>query len=421
MSRYIGHLQSYYSQLDRMATGLIDKEKPDYLSSVDPDEYLAHLVSEISIQPLIVLWDEMSVEPFKARRQQPPSRHGWDNDGSRHEDVEMVRLRIPVQANSDRGTYFKLQPSRGYLGHAEPEWTFQGDILVMEVEATEAAITKLKDDFRFYTDNRNEDIAKGNPTIRERIEPVWRARRKALEENAARSKTTIEKLGLKLFEKPGSPKPVTVTPRRLAIPKPKATPHDPEPTLGAETVDALVQHLVAHGRQLETAPDSYASLPEETLRNIIFGSLNAAFSVTGEASVTAETFSKLGKTDIQLKVGGLVPLVVECKFWGGPKAYLEALAQLFDYVTWRHGHAVLLHFSKTQDLTATIHAAMEAIAADATTIGEVVQKSESSFISRHKHPQDKGKTVDVHHLFFDLSLSPNRTRARGQPIGDKRD
>lgn len=414
MTRYRGYLTSYFSMADRSVGPMLDAENPDYLLRVDPEEYLDHLVAKLTFQPLVVLWDDMTVEQFKTRNRRPPPRYAWDRDAPPYVEVEMFRVRIPVEPNPDRDQYFMLQASKGKIGWAEPDWRFEGDTLVMEVQATEEAITKLKDDFAFYTESRNEDIEKGNPTLRDKVGPVWRARRRQLEENAAQSRSTVEKLGLKLYEKPGAPKPVSVTPRRLEIPRPKAKPHEPEPSLSDETVDALVTHLVSHGRQLETAPDSYADLPEETLRNIILGSLNASFSLTGEASGTAESFSKLGKTDIQLKVDRLVPLVVECKFWEGAKAYLDALAQLFDYVTWRHGHAVLLHFSKTQDLTATINAAMEGVASDTTTVGEAAQKSESSFVSRHKHPQDEGKTVEVHHLFFDLSLSPQRTRRRGR-------
>lgn len=414
MTRYKGSLQSYFSQADRTAIAIMDRESPEYLLSVDPEEYLDHLVAQLEFEPLVIRWEEETVEPFKSRRSRAARSWEMERSGTVTEDVEMLRLRIPVEPNADRTNYFSMQGSKGYLGHIEPDWRFEGDVLVMDVEATEHAVTELRKDFKHYTDGRNEDIARGNPTLRDRVGPVWRARRKQLEENDAKSKSTIEKLGLKLHEKSGAPKPVSVTPRRLDVPKPRAKPHEPEPSLSGETVDALVKHLVSHGRQLETAPASYADLPEETLRNIILGSLNASFSVSGAGSGTAETFSKLGKADIQLKVDRQVPLVVECKFWGGPKEYVTALRQLFDYVTWRHGHAVLLHFSRTQDLTATISAAMEAVAADTTTVGEAVQKSESSFVSRHKHPQDEGKTVEVHHLFFDLSLSPQRTRRRGR-------
>ena len=414
MTSYKGYLPSYFTFADRAATELLDREDPDYLLNVDSEEYLGHLVTRLSFQPLVIHWDEMTVEPFKVRRERPPSRHAWDREGPRYIDVEMYRVRIPVEPNPDRDEYFKWQPSKGYSSQLEPDWRFRDDLLVMEVEATEQALTKLKDDFRFYTDNRNDDIAKGNPTLRDKVGPVWRARRKQLEDNADNSKGTIEKLGLKLYRDPGAPQPVSMTARRLVIPKPKATPHDPEPTLSGETVDSLVTHLTAHGRQLETAPDGYAELPEETLRNIILGSLNASFPGSGaDAAGTSETFSKLGKTDILLKADGHVPLAIECKFWSGAKNYLAALAQLFDYVTWRQGHAVLLHFSKTQDLSATVKNAMEAVATDPTTVGEVVQKSDSSFVSRHKHPQDGGKTVEIHHLFFDLSISPTRTRRRG--------
>jgi hypothetical protein len=418
MTRYRGHLQSYFSQADRLVTGIIEKESPEYLLAVDPDEYLDHLVAELSFQTLAVRWQDETVEPFKTRQERMRSWDSWDRDRPQIVDVEMYRVRIPVEPNPDRDQYFALEASKGYLGYTEPEWRFDGDVLVKEVPATEEAVKKLRDDFRYYTDARNEDIAQGNPKLRDIVGPVWRARRKALEENAAKSKTTIEKLGLRLYEKPDAPKPVAIEPRKLVLPAPKAKPHEPEGSLGTGDVEKLVTAVGAHGRQLETAPATYAKLQEEALRDIILGLLNASFAVTApEAAGTAETFSKLGKTDIQLKVAGFVPLVIECKFWSGPKDYLAGLAQLFDYVTWRQGHAVLVHFSKNQDLTATVRDATVAVAADATTIGNAVRRSESSFVSRHQHPQDAGKTIDVHHLFFDLSVSPTRTRGRGSGDG----
>lgn len=412
MTRYRGTFSGYYAQAADMAIRLMGEESPDNLLRVDPEEYLDYLVQRIEFQPLLIHWEDESVEPFKKEITRPARAMDLARGNQVSEIVEMWRVRIPTDPNPDRDGYFAREGSKGYLS-GEPRWRFEGDVMVAEIPANQRAITDLRDQFRRYTDGRNEDIAKGNATLGHSIRPVWTARRAQLETNAAKSRAEFEKLGLKLYEKPGAPKPVSVTPRRLEIPRPKAKPHDPEPSLSDETVDALVKHLVSHGRQLETAPDSYADLPEETLRNIVLGSLNASFSVTGGASGSAETFSKLGKTDIQLKVEGLIPLVIECKFWEGPKAYTDALAQLFDYVTWRHGHAVLLHFSKTQDLTASLKTAMDAVAAHATTVGDIVQKSESSFASRHKHPQDEGKTVEVHHLFFDLSVSPERTRRRG--------
>lgn len=421
MSRYRGTFSGYYAQAADMAVRLMEDESPDSLLTVDPEEYLDYLVQRLEFQPLSIHWDKESVEPFKKQVTRPARPMDLARGNQVSEIVEMWRVRIPTEPNPDRDGYFALEGSTGYLS-GEPRWHFEGGVMVAEIPASERAITDLRDQFRRYTDGRNEDITKGNAKLRHSIRPVWTARRAQLETNATKSRAEFEKLGLKLYQRPGAATPIAINPRRIEIPKPRAKPHDPEPALPDETVEMLVKHLATHGRQLETAPGTYAKFDEEELRDVVLGLLNTSFGTsTDGVSGTAETFSKLGKTDIQLKVDGHVPLVIECKFWGGPKAYLEALAQLFDYVTWRHSHAVLLHFSKTRDLTATINTAMEAIASDKTTVGAVAQKSDSSFVSRHKHPQDEGKTVEVHHLFFDLSLSPNRTRARGEPTGDKRD
>ena len=131
------------------------------------------------------------------------------------------------------------------------------------------------------------------------------------------------------------------------------------------------------------------------------GMMNANYP----GSTTGETFNKLGKTDISLRVDAGHVLICECKFWSGAKAYGEAIDQLFNYLTWRENYAVLLHFCKLKDMTTAISEAQRAITEQASyATGSLHSSSEARFTSRHSHPQDAGKLIEISHILIDLSV-----------------
>ena len=163
----------------------------------------------------------------------------------------------------------------------------------------------------------------------------------------------------------------------------------------------LVDFIEQYTRQFETAPERYASLGEEGLRDLLVGMMNARY--LGRA--TGETFSKLGKTDISFRVDDGHALICECKFWKGSKAYAAAIDQLFGYLTWRHNFGVLIHFCTRQDMTRSVDAAKLATSEHASFAAQsLVAQGETRFVSRHSHPQDAAKSVEVHHLFVDLNV-----------------
>jgi hypothetical protein len=147
-------------------------------------------------------------------------------------------------------------------------------------------------------------------------------------------------------------------------------------------------------------PKTYAKMDEEELRDLILGMMNTNYP----GAATAETFNKLGKTDIRLRVDSGNVLICECKFWNGPKAYTEAIEQLFGYLTWRESYGMLIIFCTRKDMTAAMGQAKKASDTHTSyTNGSLATSSESRFSTRHKHPQDSAKSVEVFHLFIDLS------------------
>jgi hypothetical protein len=183
--------------------------------------------------------------------------------------------------------------------------------------------------------------------------------------------------------------------------KPAIKPGKPEPELDHNSVLEIVDFIETYSRQLEVTPGVYSRLREEELRDLVLSLLNVNYPGS-----TGETFSKQGKTDLFLRAGGGGSLIVECKRWSGPKKYAEALDQLFRYLTWRHGYGVLLTFSTMRDMGACINAARGLIGQHESTVVGSVTGSSSRFSSRHIHPQDHAKQVEVFHLFADLAASP---------------
>ncbi len=197
-------------------------------------------------------------------------------------------------------------------------------------------------------------------------------------------------------------KPIEIKARQLntVIEKPKAS-SQAESILSRSDVVELVNFIEQYSRQFEVAPKTYQKMDEEELRDLLVGMMNANYP--GRA--TGETFNKLGKTDISLRVDSGHVLICECKFWNGAKAYNDATEQIFKYLTWRQNYGVLLNFCKLKNMTIAVSEGKKAIEENPSfTSGTMQEQSETRFSSRHNHPQDDSKSVEIFHLFIDLSI-----------------
>lgn len=392
--------QWYYSQIERKLWERLNREDSQYLVKVDFEEYLNYLVSEFRWEPLEWYVERMTVEPFLVKRELRD-----EFDGRTHViDEHRFRLRIPISHHPQRAEYFQVGPSTSWTFGSEPDWKFENDFLIHEVEATEQAVEKGIEAVRFWLGGRNKDIEEGNAKLRERIGEVWENKRKQLEEEHGRVEGVLKELNIPLHQdSKARAKPIEIKPRELrtVIEKPRPRAAKPEPTLKREDVVSLVDFIGRYTRLFEVAPKAYAKMDEEELRDLLVAMMNANYP----GSTTGETFSKLGKTDISLRVDCGHVLICECKFWSGAKAYGGALKQLFDYLTWRQNHGVLIHFCKLKNMTKAVSEARRAVTEHPTfTAGTLHDHSDTRLTSRHVHPQDADKSVEIHHLFVDLSV-----------------
>lgn len=392
--------QAYYARINEVVWEFLNRQDVDYLLRVDFDEYLDYLVGEFEWEPLEWSEVQMTVDPIRKKAQRARNIDGK----SITVDEEGFRLRVPVSPHSHRDRYFEYGPPTTWTGTSEPAWRFEGDVLCVEVAQTKQAVEKATEDIRFWLGGRNAAIEVGNRTLRDRIRNVWVSKRKRLEEQESVTQAVLEELKIPLHRDPeASAKPVDMKKRELrtVASPPKAKPAPREMAVSREEVIALIDFIEQYARQFEVTPKTYVNMGEEELRDLIIGMMNANYP----GSTTAETFSKLGKSDISLQMTPGHVLICECKKWSGEKAYGKSIDQLFRYLTWRQNYGVLIHFCMLKNMTSAVASSKEAVGNHSSfTAGTLHAKSDTRFLSRHTHPQDTGKSVEIHHLFFDLSV-----------------
>lgn len=112
-----------------------------------------------------------------------------------------------------------------------------------------------------------------------------------------------------------------------------------------EEILAILRHA---GATMERTPNSYRSMGEEDLRNVLLASLNSSF----KGIATGEAFRNNGKTDICIEAENRAAFVAECKMWTGEKEVAAAVAQLDSYLTWRDCKTALIYFVRRKDFLA---------------------------------------------------------------------
>jgi hypothetical protein len=175
--------------------------------------------------------------------------------------------------------------------------------------------------------------------------------------------------------------------------------------LTQEQLDNIIKVIDVDGRNFENAPETYSQLDEPALRDIIVGHLNHYFP----DDATGETFVKLGKADIRLKVFEGEILVAECKYWHGEEEYLLAIGQLFRYLTWRHNYGLVIVFSKNFGFTDVLNKIKEASQKHNSYQGGFTELANTHFRSIHTFPDDPQKKIEVHILAYNLYFNNRKS------------
>jgi hypothetical protein len=344
-----------------------------------------------------------------------------EKDDSRDIQVERgkgyrARATIPVTV------HYPLKPANKIIETAQRKprsWTYLGGINVSFDRDTcsfsgntEIAISSPEgakspqdviDRIELNIRQINNDVVAGNSEIERMASETYDRFRKMREDEATAFDRWIEKTPVKVIRKTGSkaiPFEIQIKPTiKPVLPDPKK---EKEPFLTRESLNSVIELVNNTGLAFERTPKAFSKLEEEDLRDVLLSTLNAVFR--GEA--TGETFSKSGKTDIHIRFTAKDLLICECKFWDGEKSYIEALEQLFSYLTWRESYGILITFSKRSSFSEVVAKAVDATSVHPTIISGSIKKiSDSYFTTIHSFPDDNAKHIEIHHTLFNLQTS----------------
>lgn len=174
--------------------------------------------------------------------------------------------------------------------------------------------------------------------------------------------------------------------------------YSPEPALSEEDYQHILGVLRGMSLVIERNPASFAKLEEEAIRDHFLIQLNGHY----EGCATGETFNGIGKTDILIRVADRNVFIGECKFWHGQKLFLEALDQLFGYLTWRDCKCALLIFNRKQDSSGIIAKMHEAITARPEHRRTVMHSDSSESRYIFVKQSDPGREIMVTTMLFDV-------------------
>ena len=212
----------------------------------------------------------------------------------------------------------------------------------------------------------------------------------------------VESLGFKLKKRNDSPK-TYIAPevrRKLTPEMPPASspPHKPEPTLGEQDYEHILEVIESMTQVIERSPSDFSTMNEESLRTHFLVQLNGHY----EGQATGETFNYEGKTDILIRSEGKNIFIAECKYWGGSKTLTAAIDQLLGYSSWRDTKVAVIVFNRNKDFTNVLKSIKSTTKEHPNYKRELDPRSETSFRFIFSHRDDRNREMTLTVMAFDV-------------------
>lgn len=150
----------------------------------------------------------------------------------------------------------------------------------------------------------------------------------------------------------------------------------------------------------ERTPDSFKSLQEEDIRNLLLAALNGLY----QGTAAGETFRKKGKTDICIECDNRAAFVAECKIWKGQSRISEAITQLDNYLTWRDCKTALIYFVRNKDFLSVLDTAKQSLYSN-TLIRQVKELDKNEFECSYLSQSTVGQIIKIRVMLFNLYSS----------------
>lgn len=393
-------IDEYYSDLYNEIKREVHSREDSYLLSVNIEEYSEFLFNKYSFAT--IEYDEsrqISIEKIRKFR-------GILDYETNIESI-FVKIHIPVAPNDEISTILELRTSTYTLSPLKMSY-INGEIIT-EGEAKEAEIERAINEVKQEVEWRNKDIHRCNELLKTQIKGILTERKKKIKNEEELLDQITKKIPVVLHKRDKAASTIFPTVKvkekiRSVIPPIPSQPE--EMHLKEAEFKAILQLINNTCLGFERTPATFSKMEEEDLRDIILSSLNGVF----EGDAHGEAFSKLGKTDIYLKVSKGGVFIAECKFWEGPRTVEQALSQILDYLTWRQSYGVVILFSRNRGFSDVVDTIKEIIPSLPMYVKGFNQVGDTHFQGIHHLKEDEKKLLEIHYLAYNLYCEKSRQR-----------
>jgi hypothetical protein len=394
-----------YGMLEKQRFALdsaIKNQNDDYILNVNKDEYIAHLVSEYSIPPLVIHKDELIVSTHEEMIPAEMHPHSYFVDPGRSYSKDVIVFHLPFSGQPEllkvRASTYSL--SAPLITVENGSINFRIINFNLDAERIKQESNQIIQSIESQNSYLTKDLESFNASIAQHASQVFDARKNQL----LNKNNLIASLGVPVRKTAGTSSTFAVPAKRtMAIaskPKPEVTEkgYTPEPTLDAIIYNQILKIIHDVGKQFERLPSTYAGKEEEHLRDHMLLILEPNF----EGAATGETFNKSGKTDILLRHEGSNVFIAELKFWHGEKGFLETISQLLGYLTWRDSKAAVVMFVRNKEFMPVLHTVKECISKHENYLGFVQEQEEGWYHYRFHINSDANREVKLSVMLFHI-------------------
>ena len=344
---------------EKQTTKLIQTIKAfsdEKILNTDLDEWIIYYFEEYKIQPIVLLLENISqnLSQTTVKKLNPFRQNNYESE---YLDVDGYKIIFKIPFDGDSNLLF-LKPithilSRFYVEQIIESTEKSYGKIIFALKYTEKELAgkdkefiKMQFDqhFKSYVKNIeyiNRDVAEYNNNLENVI-------RNTLDKRKEKAKGFIsvsKKLNIPLKLNPDAPNISPILLKKAVIKKPKIPSiqqSEKQYQIASADYENIKQIINLAGISMEKAVKTFSKLSEEELRDVIISYLNTHY----QGLASAETFSRIGKTDIYILFENKAAYIGECKIWHGEKKLQEAIKQLFGYITWRDLKTSIIIFNK---------------------------------------------------------------------------
>jgi len=393
-------LSQYLDSLLAKIKDTVWNETADYLLNVNEEKYAQHLITKFWLEPLQIHFDDMYVT---TREEQIPAERfpKFDFnvlDGNSY-PKQVIRYHIPYEGTENL-LHCKPNPS---ILNSHPV-VLEGGCICFDTIDFYGDPERIKRDAEYVLNiirRQGENVAKNvedyNQQLPGRVKKVIIERKEQLKKQI----DVATSLGVPVKRSEQVPQTFRIPEvRRKVVPKPSVAngASKPEPAIGDDIYQEILQVIHDTGKVFERLPSTYANKDEEALRDHFILQLEPRF----EGSATGETFNKSGKTDILIRHERSNVFVAECQWWDGPKKHMEKIDQLLSYLTWRDSKTAIVCFVDRKDFSRVLKQIVETTQQHSCHVEYVGAKDETWHSFAFHLPGDPGRKVKVSVLAFHL-------------------